>query len=287
MKPNIKDVLADLELMKPEKLLKVEQDKTLETTVKELISNFDQLLKKHISSGYIIYYDYLDIVSKFKVTPQVIDRVIQTLFIYEYDNYEDYNSKVGMYLTTLVQASYNQGHNNFRLDLREFARTKPLVRPYGLGAWLAGSEKNRLKLTINPGTAWLGYSTGADAQYINMNVFGWTVDLGCRAKHSNFYVLGGVSTGGEYTEHCRFTIHGSTGNFFGRFAKNCQFSLPLTFVALLEEQRTEKIIWLESAQNCILRCKIEKALADVRSSVGKGCKLYLIEKGGDSLYAET
>ncbi len=205
-------------------------------------------------------------------------------------SYEVHGETIGDYLTALVQASYDQGHNNFRLDLRDVDRIDTFEHVKNFGYGLKGKKNSLLKVILISRT-WLGWQTAEQAEYVGMQVFGGNVvTLGVGAKHSNFYATQCVSRAGEGAEHCKFTIRGGVGDV-GNYAKNCKFTANWAFMAVTEGPTGRWPIdapsWLDGAENCILKSHVKGGLRSARRHAGKGCKFWLLKGGEEEFFGET
>jgi len=111
---------------------------------------------------------------------------------------------MGLFLSRLIQNSYQAGHNNFYLN------TKNILPLSELGMCFQGEEENPLKLTIDGDTG---------------------KNLGSRATNSMMTVHGNTISLGDFISHCTFILHGklekhSLVELFGKPITDCIFKTP-------------------------------------------------------------
>ncbi len=200
-------------IRKPEgkKEPKIEPDPKLE----QLLEKFEQTMEawrgtKLRSPGSLLIPEVL--------TPEQIARFLQCTI--KFEEAQSYRDHVGMYISTLIQNSYNFArHNSFRLNTKSI--TKPInILCYGV----KGTAERPLEVSIDGS---IGSYCGEEAENVKFTIDGNARnDFGRLAKHANFTIRGNAGfCCGLKAEHSEFTIYGDAEHSCGDKSKNCKFDI--------------------------------------------------------------
>ncbi len=143
----------------------------------------DPLVDKILEQFQDDVYNYSNVEIKDVLTPSQIQvavhRMVQKPLESREGPYLDH--RAGVFISNLVQGSYNTGYNNFILNT-------DAVKIGSLCVCLEGTKENRLQLRIE-GT--VGYQSLGWSQHIDCRVEGdvWT-DFAYASKYSRFYIDG-------------------------------------------------------------------------------------------------
>lgn len=156
-----------------------------------------------------------------------------------------YHFYIGYFISDLIQASYEAGHNDFVFN------TKPLINIKNLGSDLKGTEDNPIRLTV--------YGDTGD-------------NLGCLSRYCNFVVNGNVSDCGSNSQYSHFEINGNVNESCGYTARNSEFVINGTL---------GKTVFF-GAEMCTFRIKYRED-SDNLGSTQQGNRIYLINPDGDDI----
>jgi len=139
---------------------------------------------------------------KFNVTPQAISEFVfaikeESLSKSKSVYYLDNINFISPLISSLIQHSYEQGHNDFVLPLNE--KLEKLCQG------IHGTKKNPIRVTIQG-----------------------DIEGGCgySAKYTEIRLMGNASdTLGDYSEFCKFTVFGNVGNECGSNSKHSSYAL--------------------------------------------------------------
>jgi len=128
----------------------------------------------------------------------------------------------GMYLSYLIQLSYNSGHNDFHLTTADSKLDDLLIE-------VGGSEKRRLKAHI---FGQYCSDVGRRAKYLDLVVDGRVGHIGIDASYSSFNVNGDVSTMcGWASMYCDFVVTGDVDEIIGD-SQHCTYTIEGKFSGL-------------------------------------------------------
>jgi len=125
-------------------------------------------------------------------TPNTINTVLQTTIAYKHNKgigSMNYGWNTGVFITKLIQKSYDAGHNDFRINVKQLPGSIS-----NLGKQLTGKEDRPIQLTIigNPGSCCGHYS-----EYLDLRIEGCHgYHFGENLKNSTFYISGALLIGG-------------------------------------------------------------------------------------------
>ncbi len=134
-KKDLKGILGDLEEPTQEKQLKIEgaeEAKALEEIVKKLIIGCEEFFSGDRELKSLANLD---------ITPQAVSGFLQRSELF--DAQHKFSNVIGDYITRLIQASYDTGHNDFELDIRPVS-----CKISGLCMGLAGRHGKPVKIKI-------------------------------------------------------------------------------------------------------------------------------------------
>ncbi|MBI4095604.1 MAG: hypothetical protein HY438_01950 [DPANN group archaeon] len=216
MNKNLKDVLGGLEQSPPEKSARIVRDGLLEETLAALFEIYEKKLAMNSGSGNRFnvapkfYNSCLKSMpkSKYDITKNVIAEF--ALRAAKYDDNSHFGAYTGYFITALMQTSFQQGHNNFELQL---VSSEPI---HHLGANLRGWQDRRLALKIvscveykkrdlmNQPLFWFTNIAYIDATILGMNIA--PQGIGVNTVSSSFtsdnkYILDAVGYHGNHTRH--------------------------------------------------------------------------------------
>jgi len=129
------------------------------------------------------------------LTPEQINLVLQTTS--KYEEHQKYENSIGMFISELIQNSYNQGYNNFTLN------TTRLKEISHIGHHITGTPENPIEITI------IG-NTGKNC--------GWL------SENSTYTIEGNAgSDSASRLKNTTYTISGNIGYLFGSQSENSTF----------------------------------------------------------------
>ncbi len=271
MKRDLKKVLGDLEAYKPERQLKVEREGIWPAT-KALLDAYEKCLGSGLASHgrwtseseTEKCLEQITNTGVDEIQPKIISQFAQSVIAYDGEN--NFCNATGFFLNALIQKSYKQGNNNFKLDLRQ---AKPINY---LGDKFFGKKRRRLRVSVigNLGdycwdnsiyctTKIQGNVADSFARKVGFSRFSITGGLKneCFAQAYNSKIEIGGETGtycGNYADRCTVTMNGRPGWRFGAGAKNTKF-----------RSVSEEVIW------------------KIKQHASRGCTFFLIVDGKDKL----
>ncbi len=146
--------------------------------------------------------------------PAKIDEFLQKTKYFE--DHMRYKYNTGLFISKLIQSSYNNGYNDFELNIKDLDQIN------SLGRYLKGDKDNRIRIKLI-GDA--GNATGAESEHCEFIVEG-NVDkaYGNNATNSFFYTTGNVDDWcGSNAIDCSFYIEKDMGNWCGNETNNSRF----------------------------------------------------------------
>lgn len=177
----------------------------------DLLKKFDDCINYDLGSDLYLMECPLEDV----LTPEEINQFLQMTIIYE--NARDYERASGQFITKLIQNSYDEGFNNFELNVNNSMEM--------LGYRLQGDSSNLMRMKIF-GNLNRGYCLSS-TNYLVCTIYG---DVGERSanscKNSVFNVFG--NTGDFFgkssdTDNSVFVVHGNVGEWNGHEIENSIF----------------------------------------------------------------
>lgn len=146
--------------------------------------------------------------------PEQMNQFLQMTSAFE--THSNYQENTGVFLSRLVQNSYNAGHNNFCFDLTKLPRID------GLFAYVSGQKERLLYGVINGTFVESGNYIGAHAQYSHLVMQEAGFRMGNNAKHSTFTCTTGGDEIGSRAKYCTFTLQ-KAGEHLGLLARSLVF----------------------------------------------------------------
>jgi len=178
-------------------LEEVKKAQTVGTDFSELMRKYETVLDTHIpdEANFVLHSPNITEV----LTSDEINSFLQVT--QKYEDHIDYFWKTGLMFSSLIQNSYNNGYNGFRLN------TTLLPGIDFMGSYIVGEEKNPIDVTI------LG--NGA-------------LGVGYEANYSMFTINGDAGNGcGLYARFSSFTFNGRV-NFISRLEmSHCTFKTTI------------------------------------------------------------
>ena len=168
-----------------------------------LLKKYEHSMKKKDSFYWINNVNNpLDVISEV-LTPDEINVFLQTTIRYE-DN-EKYNESIHMFISILINNSYNAGYNNFRLNTENLKR-----KINELGEKLEGHSNRIIHISIKGD---VGTFCGSETKYASFVITGKVESfLSYAAENSSF------TLNGEFIDKCPFKLE--------YFATSCDFKTP-------------------------------------------------------------
>ena len=178
-------------------------------------------------------YDQILQLEQIVLNPEQINILFQ-LIINKSLAYRVNQNITGLYLSKLIQDSYNAGHNNFYLNTGDTQIER-------MGCELKGTLENVLKLKIDGN---VGSTCGADSEKTMFNINGNVGDgcgldttnstfgikgnvgtwCGMKSIYSTFNIKGNVEARcGVYTTNSTFEIDGNVGKLCGKCSHSSTF----------------------------------------------------------------
>jgi len=150
------------------------------------------------------------------LTPIQINAVLQATI--QHEKRQDYSFNTGLFVSHLIQNSYNHGNNGFTLN------TKTLKELHDLGRGLEGTPDKPIELTIIGNT---GDHCGSNSKYSSINILGNIGDnCGWAAENSRFNITGNTGDScGERSVYSIYNISGNTGNACGGKVKYARYQI--------------------------------------------------------------
>ncbi len=188
MPKNLKDILGDLEEQKDERQIKVTKDELLEETLAMLFEIYEKKLNipaKHgrLDIGVELYKSFLKSMpkNKYNIGKKVMDEFV--LRVANYEQEQRFSAYTGVFITAMMQTSFQQGHNNFELILTSSEPIHSLC--YKLHGWqdrrlalkivnCADYPKNVMQQPIN----WFDDMTYVDITILGLNVVPHIMSIG-------------------------------------------------------------------------------------------------------------
>ncbi|MBI4448169.1 hypothetical protein HY643_04255 [Candidatus Woesearchaeota archaeon] len=203
------DVFGTLE--KPVEEKKLEVVVSEEAVLDELLAYFEQNKYEGWKGTFQECNDYLDsclqYLQTFKVTPKIVSS-----FYKKFGKAKEGSEALGVYLSAMIQTSYDQGFNNF-----EFGK----IHAHCFGSFLQGQKGRQIQIKVGTikGPFALVY-----AKYCSLDV---ETIIGVQSLSN--------------AENCVAEITNYTGDLFGSCMENCKVYLPNpeTFLRLSEQANGE------------------------------------------------
>ncbi|HLD00254.1 MAG TPA: hypothetical protein VJC39_00750 [Candidatus Nanoarchaeia archaeon] len=189
------------DLLKEHEVGKVEVERKVEVKNRfgELCREYEEVLEARDYKGKIKTIDDI-------LAPSDINTFLQTTITCQ--QHQNYNWRTGMFISQLIQKSYDAGNNGFELN------TQKVKRLNNLGYQIQGTKRRKIKLKIE----------GDAGDYCGRNSTDSTTTIGgnagdyCGFDSKNSIITIGENAGnwcGYYSTDSTITIGGNTGNDCG------------------------------------------------------------------------
>ncbi len=250
----LQNVLKDLEEPRPERQLKITEDKNLKKTLDWLLNYYKKTVfsgqwwGEGLFGGTDLYTDSLvkEVINKtrkLRVTPQTISEFLCAVAaepdLYSTEHEEEYlRNNFGPFVSGLVMRAYEQGHSRFDLP---FGALKHPVYNFSN---ISGTRDRQIEIIAR------GLAGGlCDVSYINAIVYG------------DFGMYGGFCA--YSAKNSMFTFYGRVGSFTGGYGTGIT--------------------------GCTFKSPYKKDLAQIQKNLvhRKGNKFILLKNGKEELVAET
>lgn len=183
--------------------------------LEELIKKYEIFLNVDVYSSYLVFKDFVrgkNYIPEI-LPPEQINHFLQMTSAFE--TRPNYQKNTGLFLSHLIQNSYNAGHNNFHIDLNVFPPLDLLF------AYVSGTKKRRLKATIK-GTA--GHIVAEYCRYLDLTAENVGISFAYHAKYSRFKCKNVESDAAFSSYYCEYTIE-TAGNNLGIGARYTTFTI--------------------------------------------------------------
>ncbi|MBI4448326.1 hypothetical protein HY643_05070 [Candidatus Woesearchaeota archaeon] len=189
----LKNVFGKPEKVEPEKQLEVIT--TEESVLDDLIAYFEKLFPPHL----LTYKEAFDACRKdlrsYPIKPELIKKFNEKINLTSFDPYK--RCCRGVFVSSLIQVSYDQGLNNFEFGKINFD---------SFGEFLEGQKNKPIKIKVNTtnekDTLWAAKYCNLTAEIINGNRTLW------------------------YAQNCIAEIQSYKGEEFGKGMENCTIYSP-------------------------------------------------------------
>lgn len=215
--------------------------------------------------------------------PEEINRFLQVTIAYK--AHEKYGNNTGLFVTRLIQNSYDAGYDSFRLD------TRALKELHFIGWGARGKDGNPLEITIE-GNA--GEHCGDHAERLIISIAG-------NAGHFCAYEAedSTITIGGDAGAYCGHDVKSSTISIGGNASKDCGWNAKSSTISIAGNARNacgfeaedSRITiggdagdWCGSnAKRSIFKAKKPETLENMKKYVGtgKGNRIYFIQADGN------
>ncbi|MBI2669411.1 hypothetical protein HYX14_06230 [Candidatus Woesearchaeota archaeon] len=184
------------------------------------------------------------------LNPEHINAFLQSTVIH--GNHEKYKWRTGLFLSRLLQNSYNAGNNDFSLNTTS-------IEPFcSLGTLLKGTKRKPITLTINGDVGGqcgsmsthgiytingdVGSSCGDYSINVTYTIIGNVgIDCGWMSKHGIYMITGDVGeTCGSLSKDGTYTINGNVGDGCGLESTNGTYKTPHQHIAEKLKQNISK-----------------------------------------------
>ncbi len=199
-------------------------------------------------------------------TPEQIDQCLQSTAPFEcHKNYEEHT---GIFLSKLIQNSYEAGHNNFRLTTRTLTKNITYLDDF------KGGYYRPIHITIDGN---IGHMCGHDSSHARIELMGNAKDW-C----------------GDNAEDSTFIIHGTTGFYCAGNSKHCRFHLlgdiPFDIGADKSEvfgiKGTEFIVYRQEKYEELIERLTRRFVEGYLPLTNRGIKAILAEEGTNRIIEE-
>ncbi len=176
-------------------------------------------------------------------------------------NTKPHDWAAGRYISELIQASYNEGNNDFVLNTQDFSASH-------LAYNLQGRAKRKLTIEIHGS---VGHNFGMNSSNIGATIQGSALShLGVLSEYSSFSAYGASRDPGFRMKKGEIHILGSIGNFTGVSAKESVFRIDGKVHAIYDSAH-------EKPSNCEFYLRDKGSHKLVKSFYDKGNKVVLVK----------
>lgn len=205
-----KNVLGDLDTM-PERKIKLEKTEGLEKTLDDLFGIYKGTRVYDLDWPDKIYKTYWDLLEKnnIKITPEAIETFALRL---DYAGGPANGRKMGLFLTAMVQKSFQQGYNNFEILMYN---NHPL---HLFGMYLRGEQDKKLVIRFTNVAEKQKYIDGEphawfnNVAYLDATIIGMDLNIDTFGKNAGESIF---KTDNEELFN----------KLYGLFKDNCEFYL--------------------------------------------------------------
>ena len=190
-----------------------------ENELRDILDQYKEFLDKNLIFNYQgSAFDAEDVSYAFDLvkrtlTPEEINNFLQLTAIC--DDHPLYWSNTSLFLSGLIQESYNDGNSSFDLNVQNFNSL------WAIGAFLDGSQEQPLSIKVNGNIdSYLGVSSKDVKFYLNGNT---TLFCGSCSQNSEFYIEGDASGVGFGSRDSLFDLRGKVKDIYLANAKGSTF----------------------------------------------------------------
>lgn len=206
---------------------------------------------------------FKDDIKEVVLSPAEINAFLQKTIFYEDEGW--YTGLTGIFVSVLMQQSYEAGHNKFHLNVELFPQLD------NLAVLVQGTKKKPIEISM---TGNIGEHFGQGAAYARLQATknGKIGFVGCRTQKSTLTLYGDVSDVGFHSYDSNFIIHGNVKEgLFGPLFSGAQKS-TCSIDGSFEGNKTKLV-----AQNCTFTTPYKKTYALLKKHVPKGNKVILLK----------
>src|SRR3989344_1337836 len=199
------------DLLKEHEVGKVEVERKVEVKNRfgELCREYEEVLEARDYKGKIKTIDDI-------LAPSDINTFLQTTITCQ--QHQNYNWRTGMFISQLIQKSYDAGNNGFELN------TQKVKRLNNLGYQIQGTKRRKIKLKIEGDAGdYCGIDSKNSIITIGENAGNW-----CGYYSTDSTITIGGNTGndcGWNSTDSTITIGGNAGNYCGWDSNNSTFKI--------------------------------------------------------------
>ncbi len=233
-----------------------------ESVLTELFKEYELCLEKKIQD----YKSNMKIIDRctFILNPAEINDFLQKTIMY--GQHENYRENTGIFITGLIQTSYNNSYNDFHLNTKNIKDIEKIA--YGIKA-----DKDPLNIRVT-GDVERGF--GAFAENCRLYLEG-AADLSCGhgAKHSIFNIKGDVSDYcGEEATITVFNIYGNVGSHCGTWANESVFNIYKDTGSICGHEARKSIFNVKGDARDSCGSRSKESIFLIYGSAGEGFGIY-------------
>ncbi len=231
---------------------KVEEQKQVITVGDDFYQRYERLINDYQCVRRWVNYTakqaYTKFVNNFGGFPDDFTPADISSFIHVISNLPRQDpSWTGLYISRLLQYSYNAGHNDFRLDTTSLPGVK------GIAAFIDGRRKKPITVSITGDAGWSGWYS----RWAHITVHGNSYGCGTSSDESEIIIHGEAGEDcAQLAKFSTFTFLGTVGDEVGMQSRHCTFktSNEETLQKLVDNvPRSNRIIFIEKYREILIK----------------------------------